>query len=148
MNEVAEFNSENAVRDILRHTKNLQRTRISVEYDRNEDRQFNKKVMMELKNIILAKSKLHKVSVRNDKLRIENKWFQCNTNKVLCCGKSFGVSPERFLWKLINISTSLRHRFISNSTTRTFLQVFINIRNGECNFPMHIFKKMLLTLIW
>ena len=88
MNVVAEFNSENAVRDILRHTKNLQGTRISVEYDLNEARQFNRKVMKELKNIILAKSKLHKVSVRNDKLRIENTWFHWNTYKVLCCVKS------------------------------------------------------------
>ena len=46
--------------------------------------------MMELKNIIPAKSKLHKVSVRNDKLRIENQWFHWNANKVLCCGKSLG----------------------------------------------------------
>lgn len=77
--------TERMVQEIMKHTTNLKGTAITIEHDLGSERLLDKKVMMQLKKDILFISKAQRVSVRNDKLKIENKWFKWNKNKELVC---------------------------------------------------------------
>lgn len=82
---VAELKTERMIQEILKHTGNLKGTSISIELDLGSERLQDKKVMMQLKRDILFINKSKRVSVRNDKMKIENKWFYWNKNKELTC---------------------------------------------------------------
>lgn len=86
MSVIVELNSERMVQEIFKHTGNLKDTGISIECDLGSERLKDKKVLLQLKKYILFISKSKAVSVRNDKMKIENNWFKYNKNKELVCG--------------------------------------------------------------
>jgi len=85
--------------DILKRSTMLKGTKISLEKDLNSIKLQQKKVMFELKEQLTAYDKSVKVSVRNEKLKIGNKWFKWNKKKELECK---GVKADVVLKELYN----------------------------------------------
>lgn len=83
---IAEFDSDMTVAQVLGATRNLIGTDVSVYRDLNPSRRRNKMKMLALKKQILQASKKHKVIVRDDKLKIMDKWFSWNSQNVLVSG--------------------------------------------------------------
>ena len=80
---VAEFRTEDMMHTVLKNVRKLAGSTISIEQDVNSERQHLKKVMLQLKRNILTSTKTHRVSVRNDKIKIDNYWFYWSKNKTL-----------------------------------------------------------------
>lgn len=91
MGVIAELDSEGEVYEILRNTNKLAGTRISIEKDLNSEKQEQKKVMLQLKKDIYQSEKTQRLTVRDERLRIGDKWFYWNRNKELSCGRAAGV---------------------------------------------------------
>lgn len=91
MGVIAELDSEEEVYEILRKTNKLAGTRISIEKDLNSVKQEQKKVMLQLKKDIFQSEKSQRLNVRDERLRIGDKWFYWNQNKELSCGRAAGV---------------------------------------------------------
>lgn len=87
---IAEFENESSVSEVLKSTKNLAGTSISIDRDLNPRRQRNKRAMLILRKQILSETKMHKVIVRDDKLKIKDKWFAWNMKNELVCGNQKG----------------------------------------------------------
>lgn len=87
---IAEFDNESSVVEILKATKHLAGTSISIDRDLNPRRQRNKRAMLIIRKKILAESNLHKIIVRDDKLKINEKWFVWNAKNELVCGNLKG----------------------------------------------------------
>lgn len=83
MTVVVEFKSEDMVHSVLRNVKNLAGSTISIEQDLSSAKQHSKKIMLELKKNILRVTKIHRVSVRNDRMLIGGKWLYWNKDKKL-----------------------------------------------------------------
>ena len=91
MGVIVEMDSERMVDTVLKSTRNLAGTAISIERDINSDRQEDKKVLLQLKKDILETDKRHAVRVRDDSMRINNKWLKWNPQKQLVCGSQNGT---------------------------------------------------------
>lgn len=92
MGVIAELNSEEEVYEILRNTKKLSGSQISIEKDLNSVKQEQKKVMLQLKKDIFQEEKSQRLTVRDERLRIGDKWFYWNQNKELTCGSLNGIT--------------------------------------------------------
>lgn len=90
MSVVVEFESSQSVEEVLKNTRKLAGSSISVERDLIPRKQQDKKAFLILKKRILAVSKEHKVLVRDDKLKIKDKWFKWNNANELVTGNSDG----------------------------------------------------------
>lgn len=91
MSVVAELGSEEAVQDLFKNTRNLAGTTISVERDLNMEKKEQKKVMLQLKKQLLSINRSHRISVRDEKIRIDEKFLIWNRSKELVCGQRKGV---------------------------------------------------------
>lgn len=98
MSVLVEMDSDQSVQDILRNSKKLAGTSIYIEKDLSADKQTNKKVMLQLKKELLVISKLHKVIVVNDRIKIKDKWMWWNKEKTLMCGKQQGYETLKELY--------------------------------------------------
>lgn len=78
--------------------KKLAGTKISVERDILPLKQEKKKVFLQIKKKVLNISKKHKVMVRDDKLKIKDKWFAWNGENKLMCGKEDGRDALKSLY--------------------------------------------------
>lgn len=96
---IVEFENESYIREIFKNTKNLAGSSISVERDLNSERQEKKKVMLKLMKDLKSVSQTHKIGVRDDKLRINEKWFTWNRNNQLMCGSANGEEVIRGLFR-------------------------------------------------
>lgn len=83
MGVVAEFDSEDTVAKILTNSRKLAGSSISMERDLNAERQTDKKVLLQLKRDILSESKEKRVTVRDDRIKIEDFWCKWNQAKQL-----------------------------------------------------------------
>lgn len=81
---VAELSSEKSVSEILKNTRKLAGTSISIGRDLNNDRLQNKKVMLQLRQDIWENSKKHRIMIKDDKLKIADKWFTWVDKKLVC----------------------------------------------------------------
>lgn len=90
MTVVAEMDTESMVYESLRRSRNLQGTRISLDKDLSKDGRDNKAVMFSLKRTLNEIDASKKVTVRNDRMRVENNWFYWDTNKNLKSNKDNG----------------------------------------------------------
>ncbi|XP_054729228.1 uncharacterized protein LOC129238211 [Anastrepha obliqua] len=86
MTVLAEIRSEKDIGDIFKKSSKLAGTTIYVERDLNLERQQDKKVMMQLKKDIMAISSKHRIGVRDDRMKVANKWLRWNKDKKLVCG--------------------------------------------------------------
>lgn len=98
MGVLVELNGETQVQEILKHTKNLAGTNISVEKDLNRERQQNKKVMLQLRREILSHDRSKRVLVRDDKMKVDNKTFHWNWDKELSCGRMNGINELKTIY--------------------------------------------------
>lgn len=94
---IAELENEDALQQIFRNTKKLSGSDISIERDMIPNKQQHKKTFLILRKQILAVSKQHKVVVREDKLKIKDRWFKWNSDHKLVSGNADG---EKELVKL------------------------------------------------
>lgn len=114
MTVIVEFKSERMVQEILKNTKNLKGTEISIELDLGSERLQDKKVMIQLKKDILFINKSLPVSVRNDKLKIGTKWFKWNNSKELMCGIQKGENVLKTLYGDVISCLDLNYNNIFN----------------------------------
>lgn len=91
MSVIAEFESEEMVERLIRKTGSLAGTTMSIERDLNSERLQDKKVLIQLKNEIVAMDKSYPVKVRDDKMKIGDKWIKWNAEKELICGPQKGM---------------------------------------------------------
>ena len=85
---VAEFRTEEMVSAVLQNVRKLSGSSISIEQDINSSRQLQKRLMLKLKRNILTVTKSHRVSVRNEKLKIGDNWFYWSKDNKLMFNKS------------------------------------------------------------
>lgn len=109
---IAELSSGEMVKEIFKNTKNLAGTKIILERDLNSDKQKDKRVFLEMKKLIIDMNKDHRISVRNDRMKIENNWFWWNKNKQLICGKQDGVETLKKIFGDTLNSISLNYNEI------------------------------------
>lgn len=83
---LAEMESEHIVDEVLKRSKLLKGTTIYVDRDLSKGKQQQRKAMISLKKEILSKDKTLKVSVINEKLKVDKQWFMWNEKKELVCG--------------------------------------------------------------
>lgn len=83
---LAELDSEQSVYAVLGNTNKLRGTEVYIEKDLNPEKQKDKRAMLSLKKDVLKISKVHRIVVRDDRIRIGGKWFKWNLNKQLVCG--------------------------------------------------------------
>lgn len=91
MTIIAEFDSEDMVNHILKQSRGLAGTDITLERDLNSVRQENKKALLQLKKDIVAIDKTHPIKVRDDSMKISDKWIKWNKEQQLVCGKEKGT---------------------------------------------------------
>lgn len=103
---IAEFESEKATTEVLKATGKLAGSSISVDKDLHPRRQRNKRAMLAVRREILAQSKKHKITIRDDKMVINNNWFTWSVNNELVCGKQQGETVLKTLYgvdlKMVN----------------------------------------------
>lgn len=83
MTIIVEFPDEETVNIILKHVKNLQGSRITIERDLSQQRQEKRKAMIGLKSMLREADSEKLVSIRNDEMRVDGKWFRWSDDKVL-----------------------------------------------------------------
>lgn len=90
MGIVAELNSEEEVLEVLKNSRKLAGSQISIERDLNSEKQLQKKVMLQLKKDIMEINTSQRVTVRDERMRIGDKWFSWNRGKQFMSGKMDG----------------------------------------------------------
>ena len=90
MTALAKLDSEETVETILENSKKLAESDIYIERDLSQEKRLDKKVMLELKKNITKTSTKYRVQVRNHRIKIDDKWFHWNNEKMLMCGKQDG----------------------------------------------------------
>lgn len=91
MSALVELENQEAVNEVLRNTKKLANTRITIERDMEPIKQQKKKKLLDIKRKLLAINKDHKIVVREDRMRVKDKWFMLNNNFKLVAGKYDGI---------------------------------------------------------
>lgn len=111
---LAELDSEESTYIVLNNTKKLSGTNIFIERDLNVERQKDKRAMLRLKKEIGNISNLHRLVVRDDRIRIGDKWFKWSHNKQLICGS---LEAEPILKQLYGeqvLSINLQYQYLLN----------------------------------
>lgn len=96
---VAEFRTEEMANAVFNNAKKLKGTSVFVDKDLSDEKQQNKKVMLQLKTQLKSLNKDLKILVRNDRMRIDKKWLFWNKDKLLMCGSQNG---KEFLKTIFN----------------------------------------------
>lgn len=111
---LAELDSEQSTYVVLNNTKELKGTNIYIERDLNVDRQKDKRAMLRLKKEIVKVSKIHRVIVRDDRLRIADKWFKWSQHKQLLCGQSEAEPIMKQLYGDQALGINLQYEYLVN----------------------------------
>lgn len=90
MSVVAEFETSHESEEIMRNSRKLAGSNIYIERDLIPSKQQFKKASLCLKSKILAISKEHRITVKEDSIRINNTWFSWNKDRKLIAGKNDG----------------------------------------------------------
>ena len=75
MGVVAEFRNEEMIAEVFKNTRKLAGTSISIESDLNSEKKEQKQALLMLRKELLNDSNKHKITVRNNRMRIGDKWF-------------------------------------------------------------------------
>lgn len=114
---IVEFDSESTVSYVLGATKNLAGSKISICRDLNPKRQRNKITMLLIKKLILKDSKKHRIMVRDDKMKINDKWFTWNARNELVCGREKAETVLRELYGE-ELKTDSLHEIMENANSK------------------------------
>lgn len=95
---IADFGNESNAMEVLRNTRNLAGTSISIDRDLNPRRQKNKVAMLMVRKEILNESKKFKIIVREDRMKINTKWFTWDSRSNLMCGREKAESVLKSLY--------------------------------------------------
>lgn len=94
---LAVFDTVEMTQNVLKNTRKLAGTTIFIEKDLSEEKLQDKKVLLQLKRDIELKDRSHKIIVRNNYIRIGNKWMYYTVDKKLFCGQEEACSVLRAL---------------------------------------------------
>lgn len=83
MSALAELSDESMVSTILRNSSKLKGTTISVDRDLTRDARQKKSAMLTLKRDITQIDNSKRIIVRDDRMRVEDRWFYWNGEKQL-----------------------------------------------------------------
>lgn len=98
MGVIVELDSEDMVEAVFKSTRNLAGSTISVERDLNSERQQKKKVLLQLKKDLSAVNNNHRISVRNDRMKLDDKWFFWSKENELVCGRDSALPVIRSIY--------------------------------------------------
>ncbi|KAI8129277.1 hypothetical protein CVS40_1345 [Lucilia cuprina] len=98
MTVMIELKSVEMVTEIFKHVKNLKGKPIYIERDLCQERQIDKKIMLQLKQNLLKADENIKVNVKDDKLVVDDKRFFWNYNKILMSGQRSGEEVIRQIY--------------------------------------------------
>lgn len=103
---LVEMENGTQITEIFKNIRNLSGSAIGVERDLNKERQVDKKALLQVKKTLWNNNQSHRISIRNDRMRIGDKWFSWNKDKNLVCGSSNGMVELQNLYgnNLGNIS--------------------------------------------
>lgn len=90
MNVIAELESENMVNDLLRNSSKLKGSEISLDRDLTRDAREKKSAMLKIKKELNGMDSSKKIVVRDDRMKVENRWFYWSGEKKLMCGSEDG----------------------------------------------------------
>ncbi|XP_073824695.1 uncharacterized protein [Musca autumnalis] len=102
MGAIAEIQSEVMVSTIFKNAKNLTGTGIKIERDLSDERQQDRKVLMQLKTEILQIDKTHRIFVKGNSIKIGTKWMRFSKSRELMSGKNKADVGLRVLYDDIN----------------------------------------------
>lgn len=91
MTVAVELATESMVDEVLKHAKNLAGTAISISRDLTSEKQQQRKAMVQLKSQLLGINESKQVLIRENKLKVDDKWYHWNQHKRLVCGKADGL---------------------------------------------------------
>lgn len=111
---VAEMQSEDMANKIFKSLRNLAGTSIKVEKDLTEEKQQDRKVLMQLKAEILAIDKTHRVFVKNDSIKIGTHWMWWSKNQELMCGKNCAYEALKDLYGEKLEGVDISYNFLLN----------------------------------
>lgn len=109
MGLIAELNSEEEVYEIFRKTNKLAGTQISIEKDLNSEKQVQKKVMLQLKKDILQADRSQRVMVRDERMKIAEKWFYWNYDKQFTSGQTNGIPVVEQIYGNVRLNVSFNY---------------------------------------
>lgn len=90
MTVIVEMETAISIQDVLKNTRKLAGTDVYIERDIIPKKQQMKKVSLLLKKKILAISKKHKIQIREDRMKIKDRWFNWNNDRKLVSGNAEG----------------------------------------------------------
>lgn len=111
---VVEFETESDVELILSKTSYLKGRQIYIERDLNAERRLDKIIMIKLRRQLIDFSKKHQVKVRDDRIKVADKWFKWNSEKRLVCGPCNAVNVMGELYGE-DFNLNLKYDIIKNS---------------------------------
>lgn len=120
MSVIVELETSAEVAKVFKNTSKLAGTKISIERYILPLKQERKKAFLQLKKNISNISKKHKIVVRDDRLKVNDKWFIWNSENKLVCGKINGREALKDLYEEdvenleINYDTLLQNFFSKN----------------------------------
>ncbi|KAL5281730.1 hypothetical protein ACFFRR_005211 [Megaselia abdita] len=90
MTVVAELEKESMVFEALKNSKNLRGASILLDKDLSKDSRDKKAVMFNLKKTLSNIDDRKKITVRNERMRVDNDWFYWDFNKKIMSNKIEG----------------------------------------------------------
>lgn len=88
MTVILELADANSVANILKSTRNLSKTKISIEKDLTKGGRERRAAMAQLRKEILQTDKNKLITLRGDQLKIENKYFYWKSGELMCENKN------------------------------------------------------------
>jgi len=95
---LAVMQTEEMAAMVFKNAKKLEGSSISIDRDLTTEKQQHKRVLLQLKKMILDKDKTKKITVRNDTIKIGEHFLFWNRNKELRCGKKCAKDVLRALY--------------------------------------------------
>lgn len=87
---LVELESAQAIEEVFKNTRKLTGSSISIERDMIPNKQTHKRASLILRKQILSISRDHKIIIREDRLKINDRWFKWNKENKLMAGNSDG----------------------------------------------------------
>lgn len=91
MTVLVEFQFEENITEVISKTNMLKGTAIYIERDLDAEKQQNKVVLLQLRREVQNMSRKYPIIVRDDRMKINGKWFKFDKNKNLLCGNQDGL---------------------------------------------------------
>lgn len=115
MSAVVEFATGQETEDVIRNSRKLVGSNIYLDRDLEPSKQQLKRVTLCLKTKIMERSKEHRITVKEDRIRIKDTWFSWNRERKLIAGINSAeeelqkIYGDNITWIKVTNICSLKH---------------------------------------